>query len=791
MRILGINYHNVTFREALDIAFKMFETTSKGEIYFLNLDCLYRSVRDREYRRALNRASLVLSDGVGLKVATWLFGGKMRENCNGTDFSPFFMEEIARNGYGVYLLGGKDNVASAAAENLRQMFPRLLIKGTHDGFFDNDDEIIDDINRSGAEVLFVAMGAPLQEKWIARNRHRLNPRICLGVGGLLDYLSGYKIRAPHLWRSLHLEWLWRVFREPQRLFKRYFMEDMGFMIYLLYIIIKRKFGVLWGKKMRNPAIFIFFFLTLIFTRIAFAQQGNWSFAGWYGGGCYPNIVFDPNVRNRVYLTSDVAGAWRSDNGGEQWHFINQGLNSLNVAQLAVAKANSNVLYAATVRGIYYSLNAGSSWQKADDAGGALVFQRPQSHRPITISARNAGKVCAGTSKGEVFCSQNYGKSWVPIPAYLGKPTPITSLSFVSGDNGLLVGNTTGLLKYSFNTKTWYPYFSFNHPVTDFTISQKKPGMLVVAGEKYLLITLDNGKTWQRSADIPEGKSYRVILDDSKTSPVIIVAWLQDWNGGLVISSDGGVSWKKFDGKFFPDTVGNPTRSWAALKTRPTAVRIDPFDPERFFLTDWWGVWRTDNRGYFWVEKIKGAPNSVGSDIFMSAQGDLYVATMDNGLLRSSDGGKTYQMLFPKKGYSTEINGHLWQVLVVGNNRIVATSSPWGANINQVIISDDGGQNFRIARAGLPAQRPKGNTMWGQGYPRGLAVDPANANVLYLGMDGDDLGGIFRSQDAGSSWARLPGQPSSKRYITVCLSIKILLTLYSGQLADPAEESTNP
>ncbi|MBL8014322.1 MAG: hypothetical protein JNN05_10790, partial [Candidatus Omnitrophica bacterium] len=90
-----------------------------------------------------------------------------------------------------------------------------------------------------------------------------------------------------------------------------------------------------------------------------------------------------------------------------------------------------------------------------------------------------------------------------------------------------------------------------------------------------------------------------------------------------------------------------------------------------------------------------------------------------------------------------------------------TSSPWNqANINQVILSQDGGKNFELIRNGLPSYRPKKNTMWGEGYPRALAVDPSNPNNVYLGIDGDDGGGLFISRDRGKTWQRSKGQPGS-------------------------------
>jgi photosystem II stability/assembly factor-like uncharacterized protein len=157
---------------------------------------------------------------------------------------------------------------------------------------------------------------------------------------------------------------------------------------------------------------------------------------------------------------------------------------------------------------------------------------------------------------------------------------------------------------------------------------------------------------------------------------------------------------------------------------------------------------------------------------MAADGQLYVATMDNGLLASQDAGRSYRPAFPDRGYNARVNGHVWRVIPVGD-AVIATSSPWGEPVNQVIISRDRGKTFNIIRQGLPPKRPTVNTMWGQGYPRALAADPRNVSRIYLGIDGDDGGGLFFSHDGGETWQRSPGQPGSLR-------------IYNGLAVDPTD-----
>lgn len=227
--VLGVSYDNLTRDAAIEQALSYIPSGSKAQVCFVNADCIYQAQHDVEYREILRTASLVLSDGVGLSVATRLLGDAMRENCNGTDLSPLLMAEAARRGYRIYLLGGLPGVAARAAENLRRQIPTIHIVGTDHGYHDGKDaEVISRINESGAEILFVGFGVPRQEKWLREHREQLAPPLCLGVGALLDFLSGRVPRAPRLMRVLRLEWTWRLMVEPRRLFRRYVIHGSRF-----------------------------------------------------------------------------------------------------------------------------------------------------------------------------------------------------------------------------------------------------------------------------------------------------------------------------------------------------------------------------------------------------------------------------------------------------------------------------------------------------------------------------------------------------------------------------------
>ncbi len=200
-------------------------------VCFLNAHCANIRARNYTYRAALARADMILPDGIGVEIAAKLQGARLAENLNGTDFVPKLLKRAARLGQSVYLLGGRPGTAQAAAARLQHMIPNLSVAGMRDGYEGaaRVDEAIDDINQSGADILLVAMGVPLQELWITQNRHRLEPRIALGVGALFDFLAGNVRRAPRIVRRARMEWAWRLAMEPRRMARRYLQGNFEFL----------------------------------------------------------------------------------------------------------------------------------------------------------------------------------------------------------------------------------------------------------------------------------------------------------------------------------------------------------------------------------------------------------------------------------------------------------------------------------------------------------------------------------------------------------------------------------
>ncbi|WP_394155255.1 WecB/TagA/CpsF family glycosyltransferase [Loktanella salsilacus] len=203
----------------------------KRNAFFMNAHCCNMMHRDRAYRTAVQAADVLLPDGIGVALAARMTGQRLAGNLNGTDLIPALLAQAAKMGKSVYLFGGTPGTADAAAANLTKRIPNLRIAGTRDGFAGAQDTqaVITDINASGADIVLVALGVPMQEIWIHRHGYKLDAQLVTGVGAALDFLAGNVSRAPLWVRRARSEWVWRLAQEPRRLARRYLAGNPAFL----------------------------------------------------------------------------------------------------------------------------------------------------------------------------------------------------------------------------------------------------------------------------------------------------------------------------------------------------------------------------------------------------------------------------------------------------------------------------------------------------------------------------------------------------------------------------------
>ena len=214
---MGVLFDNLTPTEALDQAERLLASGEKFYCVTPNSEIVYEAMHSPELKELLNGAALVLPDGAGVVLASKILGTPLRAKVAGVDFADGLMGRMEKSGLRLYLLGSKPGVAELAAQKMLEKYPKLQISGMADGYFKDDAEAIAKVNEAGADVLFVCLGAPKQERFIKAHLQETNVRMMIGLGGSLDAFAGTVKRAPKWMIKLNLEWFYRLLKEPKRL----------------------------------------------------------------------------------------------------------------------------------------------------------------------------------------------------------------------------------------------------------------------------------------------------------------------------------------------------------------------------------------------------------------------------------------------------------------------------------------------------------------------------------------------------------------------------------------------
>ncbi len=216
IEILGVGFDNITMDQAVAEGVRLMDTEGAHYVVTPNPEIVEVCREDQEALKAVNGADLVIPDGVGIIYGARMLGTPLKEKLPGIELAQRLMGQMAENGKSLYLLGAKPGVAEEAGRRLTGRYPGLRIAGTHDGYFQEDGPVTEAIRASGADVVFVCLGAPKQEKWMARNGQATGARLLIGLGGCLDVFSGQVQRAPEIYQKLGLEWLHRLIKNPSR-----------------------------------------------------------------------------------------------------------------------------------------------------------------------------------------------------------------------------------------------------------------------------------------------------------------------------------------------------------------------------------------------------------------------------------------------------------------------------------------------------------------------------------------------------------------------------------------------
>lgn len=248
VKIGNANITKITFADAVQLILDFAKHRDSYYIVTPNTDHILQLETNLELHAAYEGAKLVVCDGVPVLWASRFLGDSLPEVITGADLLPALCKEAALRRLRIALIGGPPGTAQQAAQNLMRQYPDLEVGFVHCpplGFENNDiqtTEIIERLNQSEIDLVFLGVGAPKQEIWIFRNRSRIKVGALLGVGAAIEFQAGSLPRAPKIFRRLGLEWLFRLYHDPKRLGVRYFRDLYFFVIVLKQFLKGRKCG---------------------------------------------------------------------------------------------------------------------------------------------------------------------------------------------------------------------------------------------------------------------------------------------------------------------------------------------------------------------------------------------------------------------------------------------------------------------------------------------------------------------------------------------------------------------
>ena len=236
--ILGIQFDNLTREEAKEAGAALLRSPEFHYAVTPNPEFILAADKDLEFQKILNQADLVLPDGIGVVYSAKILGTPLKGRVAGFDFACDMLDVLNEMGGRLYLLGAKPGVAEEAGARILDQYPDIVLCGTQDGYFRDEETVLLKVAAARPDLLFVCLGAPKQEKWMARWGRHTGARLAIGLGGALDVFAGKVERAPESWRKLGLEWAYRLKKEPQR---------AGRMAKLPLVLVKAA-GEKWKKK---------------------------------------------------------------------------------------------------------------------------------------------------------------------------------------------------------------------------------------------------------------------------------------------------------------------------------------------------------------------------------------------------------------------------------------------------------------------------------------------------------------------------------------------------------------
>ncbi|KAF0159195.1 MAG: hypothetical protein FD159_665 [Syntrophaceae bacterium] len=509
---------------------------------------------------------------------------------------------------------------------------------------------------------------------------------------------------------------------------------------------------------------------------------SWHPSGYGGGGRFTNIAIDPSNPKTVYVGSDVAGIYRSRDGGNHFELIGKGLEGFMVADIAINPAAPHQIASLTDDGLYYSINQGDDWIRIS---GEIRYPSRFFGSRLLLFTRNS--LWIGTDTKGVFK--------IPLNNLKAPPQPVQGLERFKV-NGLTVyegylyaGTSRGV--YRMEGKVWKPqHQGLLHGSAEITdIASSRNSLYLVEKQGGLFRWNAKTLTWESRpvALEPKAKGYKSLLVHPNNPDLVFIgSHPENWPHLLFKTRDGGTTWKSVL-SFQVDPKAPP--NWTSTFSGLEEMAFVPGTSQSLFLADWWNLWQTADDGEHWYQKHHGLQNTVINDLKIHPRNPkiLYLCAADNGLMISEDAGKKW-----RRSMNGVADGHAQEIEIFPSDpsRMVLLMNPWDAKGKiHVYESRNAGATWKDIGFSVPRE-----TLPKRGYVDGLAtnveLDPFAADTIYVGTNGY---GVYKTVNAGKNWSPM-NQGLTTPYIkgpgALLVHPRLPGVLFAGTQAGGIYKSTN-
>lgn len=246
VNIIDVQISNTNLKDLIEEIMIFIEKKETNYICVSNVHTTVEARKDKNFRKIVNESFMSIPDGMPLTWIGKLKGHKSMSRTTGPDVMDEIFKLSQQKGYKHYFYGSSNETISLMIQNLKKEYPDLIIVGSKESVFrsltnQEDQDLVTEINRLNPDIIWVGLGAPRQEIWMNKHRTKIESSLMIGVGGAFAIYAGLVSRAPHSMQRMGIEWLYRLIKEPRRLWKRYLVSNLQFLFYLvLHIFIKEK-----------------------------------------------------------------------------------------------------------------------------------------------------------------------------------------------------------------------------------------------------------------------------------------------------------------------------------------------------------------------------------------------------------------------------------------------------------------------------------------------------------------------------------------------------------------------